>query len=187
MPLPELTPPTLPHNLFLIEDDNSCIYTSGHVSSPHCPKSSGTVTAVNHKIWHNHIMCFVCGSYTKNGVPYFEPTADVFRTIDAAIVQVDIPGAKREDTTVKWDAQHGILEICGLVPRLEGEHIVQIPVSDGRKTGNFERSILLSELLRIDKEEIAGTEATSTLENGVLVVTIPVTKKEGEIHNIGIM
>ncbi|PQE29155.1 Heat shock 16 protein [Rutstroemia sp. NJR-2017a BBW] len=107
----------------------------------------------------------------------FVPPIDVFTTENAYVLHVALPGAKKEDVGVHWDAEKGTLTMAGVVYRQGDEKFLESLTKKERKVGAFERTMKLP-LNAEDKDEIDGDNITAKLEDGVLVVTVPKVEKE---------
>lgn len=107
----------------------------------------------------------------------FTPPIDVFSTSSAYILHVALPGAKKEDVGVNWDAEKGSLNLAGVVYRQGSEEFLKTLSQSERKVGVFERVIKLPPGNE-EKEEVDGDAITARLEDGVLVVTVPKLEKE---------
>ncbi len=107
----------------------------------------------------------------------FVPPVDVFSTETAYVLHVALPGAKKEDVGVNWDAEKGVLNIAGVVYRHGDEEFLKTLSTSERKVGMFERSIKLPPGEE-EKEEVNSDAITARLEDGVLVVTVPKVERE---------
>lgn len=107
----------------------------------------------------------------------FIPPIDVFTTENAYVLHIALPGAKKEDVGVHWDAEKGTLNVAGVVYRQGDEKFLESLTQKERKVGAFERAVKLP-LDAEDKSEIDGDGITAKLEDGVLVVNIPKVEKE---------
>jgi HSP20 family protein len=107
----------------------------------------------------------------------FTPPVDVFSTPSAYILHVALPGAKKEDVGVNWDAEKGVLNLAGVVYRQGDEEFLKTLSQSERKIGVFERTVKLPPGSE-EKEEVDGDAITAKLEDGVLVVTVPKLEKE---------
>ncbi|KAK8903036.1 hypothetical protein QC760_008528 [Botrytis cinerea] len=107
----------------------------------------------------------------------FVPPIDVFTTENAYVLHIALPGAKKEDVGVHWDAEKGMLNMAGVVYRPGDEKFLETLTKKERKVGAFERTMKLP-LNEEDKSEIDGDNITAKLEDGVLVVTVPKLEKE---------
>jgi HSP20 family protein len=107
----------------------------------------------------------------------FTPPIDTFSTETAYILHVALPGAKKEDVGINWDADKGALNIAGVVYRKGDEELLKSLTKGERKVGMFERTVKLPPTAD-EKEEIDSDGITAKLEDGVLVVTVPKVEKE---------
>jgi len=106
----------------------------------------------------------------------FTPPLDIFSTPSAYILHVAIPGAKKEDVGVNWDAEKSELNIAGVVYRQGDEDFLKSLSKGERKVGVFERTVKLP--FGDEKEEVDGDGISAKLEDGVLVVTVMKVEKE---------
>lgn len=113
----------------------------------------------------------------RNAENIFVPPIDVFSTEDAYILHIALPGAKKEDVGVNWDADKGVLNVAGIVYRKGDEEFLKTLSQSERKVGIFEREVRLPPGNE-EKEEVDGDAITAKLEDGVLVVTVPKVEKE---------
>jgi HSP20 family protein len=95
------------------------------------------------------------------GTRVWSPLADVSETDDAYLVEVDLPGAKRED--IALDLVGTTLAINGELKEKEREGWFRHRT---RRTGQFQYRVTLPRNVEADKIEAA-------LEEGVLTVRIP--------------
>jgi HSP20 family protein len=107
----------------------------------------------------------------------FTPPIDVFSTPAAYVLHVALPGAKKEDVGVNWDAEKSELNVAGVVYRQGDEEFLKTLSKKERKVGVFERSVKLPPGEE-EKEEVDGDNITAKLEDGVLIVTVPKVEKE---------
>jgi len=107
----------------------------------------------------------------------FTPPIDTFSTENAYVLHIAIPGAKKEDVGINWDADKGTLSIAGVVYRNGDEEFLKTLTKGERKVGVFERTVKLPPSEE-DKEEIDSDNITAKLEDGVLVVTVLKVEKE---------
>ena len=113
---------------------------------------------------------------SSTGDKDFSPEADIFDTDDAFVVHVSLPGARKEDVGVNWDADSSELNIAGVIYRPGDEEFLKKLALDERKVGVFERKIKLG-----SKQEPAQVESdgiAAKMVDGILIVTIPKTEKE---------
>ena len=114
---------------------------------------------------------------------HFAPPVDVFRTDGGWVLHLAVPGAKKEDLGVHWDAEKSTLFVSGVVHRPGDEAFLQGLVSGERKVGLFKREVKLPPVgaqaeQRGERDEIDDTGITAKLEDGVLVVSVPVVERE---------
>lgn len=107
----------------------------------------------------------------------FTPPIDVFSTSTAYVLHVALPGAKKEDVGVNWDAEKNELNVAGVVYRQGDEEFLKTLNKKERKVGVFERNVKLPPGEE-EKEEVDGDNITAKLEDGVLIVTVPKVEKE---------
>lgn len=93
----------------------------------------------------------------------WNPSIDVFETVDAFILEADLPGVKPED--VKVEAENGDLVIQGWRTLEQSRRDGQFHTME-RSSGNFFRRITLPE--KIDK-----TAIEAQFHDGVLHVILP--------------
>lgn len=110
----------------------------------------------------------------------FKPEADVFDTPSSYVIHVSLPGAKKEDVGVSWDAEKSKLNVAGVIYRPGDEELLKALALDERKVGAFERSVRLGS--RANPAQVDAEGITAKLEDGVLRVTVP--KLNGEFVEI---
>jgi HSP20 family protein len=108
----------------------------------------------------------------------FVPPVDVFNTANNWTVHIALPGAKKEDLAINWDAHKGQLAVSGVVYRPGNEEFLSGMISGERKVGLFERKIKLPPLDSDDRDEVDGDAINARMEDGVLIVTVPKAEKE---------
>ncbi len=113
---------------------------------------------------------------SKDAGKDFTPTADVFDTEDAYIIHVALPGAKKEDVGVNWDADKSELSIAGVVYRPGDEDFLKTLAMAERKVGVFERKIRLGS--RASPAQVDTDSISAKMEDGVLIVSIPKLDRE---------
>lgn len=106
----------------------------------------------------------------------YAPPVDIFSTPSAYVLHVAIPGTRKEDVGVNWDADKGELNILGVVYRQGDDVLLKSLTKAERKVGVFERALKLP--VGDDKEEIDENGITARLEDGILYVTVPKVEKE---------
>lgn len=114
----------------------------------------------------------------------FTPPLDLFYTDTSYVLHVALPGAKKEDIGVSWDADKSELSIAGVVHRPGDEAFQRGLVSGERRVGVFERVVKLPPAAQQEgagseegKEEIDREGITARMEDGVLVVDVPRVEK----------
>lgn len=108
---------------------------------------------------------------SANKTEDFKPEADVFDTEDSYVIHVSLPGAKKEDVGVNWDAEKSELNIAGVIYRPGDEEFLKTLALDERKVGAFERKIRLGSRANPAQVDVEGI--TAKLEDGVLRVVVP--------------
>jgi HSP20 family protein len=98
------------------------------------------------------------------------PDADIFDTDSAYVIHVSLPGAKKEDLGVNWDAEKSELSIAGVIYRPGDEEFLKTLAMNERKVGAFGRKIRLG--TRASPAHIDADGITAKLENGVLSVEV---------------
>ncbi|KAK1757507.1 HSP20-like chaperone [Echria macrotheca] len=125
-----------------------------------------------------------------DGSSSFTPPIDVFDTADNWTVHVALPGARKEDMGVNWDAARSLLTISGVVHRPGDEGFLRSMVSGERRVGLFERTVQLPPPTAAEnetKEEVDGDNITARMEDGILIVVVPKVEKEWtEIRKVDI-
>ena len=113
---------------------------------------------------------------SSNSSKDFTPPADIFDTEDAYIVHVSLPGVKKEDVGVNWDADKSELNVAGVVYRPGDEDFLKTLALDERQVGVFERKIRLGS--RASPAQVDVDSIAAKMEDGVLIVTIPKLDRE---------
>ncbi|KAM7187150.1 HSP20-like chaperone [Rhypophila sp. PSN 637] len=114
----------------------------------------------------------------------FVPPVDIFNTANNWTLHVSVPGAKKEDVNVHWDADRSTLAISGLVYRPGDEEFLNTLVAAERRVGLFERKVQLPPPGGVsrdedgEKEEVDADNITARMEDGILVVVVPKVEKE---------
>ncbi|KAL8721447.1 MAG: hypothetical protein Q9225_001859 [Loekoesia sp. 1 TL-2023] len=101
----------------------------------------------------------------------FSPPADVFDTEENYIIHVSLPGAKKEDVGVNWDADKSELSVAGVIYRPGDEDFLKTLALDERQVGVFERKVRLGS--RATPAAVDEDGMSAKMEDGVLIVTIP--------------
>ncbi|KAJ4988535.1 hypothetical protein SVAN01_05990 [Stagonosporopsis vannaccii] len=105
----------------------------------------------------------------------FTPEADIFDTSSAYIIHVSLPGAKKEDVGVNWDAEKSELSVAGVIYRPGDEEFLKTLATNERTVGPFERKIRLG--TRAKPAHVDPDGITAKLEDGVLRIEV---RKEEE-------
>ena len=100
-----------------------------------------------------------------------QPPVDIFDTKDAFIVHVSLPGAKKEDVGVNWDADKSELNIAGVIYRPGDEETLKTLALDEREVGAFERKVALG--TKLEPAQVDSDGISAKMEDGVLIVNIP--------------
>ncbi|CZT20071.1 uncharacterized protein RCC_05928 [Ramularia collo-cygni] len=111
------------------------------------------------------------GNENKHNSEDFHPDVDIFDTSESFVVHVSLPGAKKEDVGVNWDAEKSELSIAGVVHRPGDEEFLKTLALDERKVGAFERKVRLGSRANPASIDIDGI--TARMEDGVLTVEVP--------------
>lgn len=95
-----------------------------------------------------------------------------------------MPGAKKEDTGVNWDADRSLLTVSGVVYRPGDEEFLKALVSGERRVGLCSREVRLppvgaafGETGEASKEEVDADGIVAKMEDGILIVTVPKIEK----------
>jgi HSP20 family protein len=118
---------------------------------------------------------------TAEGVD-FTPSVDVFDCSDKYIVHVSLPGAKKSDLSLDYDADESVLHLAGVVYRPGvNEDLHQALVMEERRqdVGVFEREVRLG--TRVAPAFVIVDGISAKLEDGVLSVTLPKIVQHPEI------
>ena len=107
----------------------------------------------------------------QNKTEDFQPDADVFDTPEAFVVHVSLPGAKKEDIGVSWDAEKSELSVAGVIHRPGDEELLKTLALDERNVGAFERKLRLGS--RTNPAQVDVDAITAKMEDGVLTVEVP--------------
>lgn len=116
----------------------------------------------------------------KNEDEDFNPTADVFDTPAAYVIHVSLPGAKKEDVGVDWDAEKSELNIAGVIYRPGDEEFLKTLAMGERQVGPFKRKVRLGTRANPASVDVDGI--TAKLEDGVLRVEVPKLGEEGFVE-----
>jgi HSP20 family protein len=110
-------------------------------------------------------------TFDRTGWPPF--LVDIEETDDAYIVEIDLPGAAHDDTTLEWKDRD--LTVHGEVKQREHNGFVR---QQTRRIGQFDHTVTLP-------GEIIGEQITATLHDGVLMIRAPKAEKS-KTHRIQI-
>ena len=114
----------------------------------------------------------------------FTPPADIFDTPDAYVVHISLPGAKKEDVGVNWDADKSELNIAGVIYRPGDEEFLKTLALDERKVGVFDRKVKLGS--KANPANVDADGIAAKMEDGVLLVTIPKTEEFVDVKKVDI-
>ncbi|OQE46037.1 hypothetical protein PENCOP_c001G08624 [Penicillium coprophilum] len=118
---------------------------------------------------------------TAEGVD-FTPSVDVFDTHAKYIVHVSLPGAKKSDLSIDYDAGESVLHVAGVVYRPgvnENLHHALVMDERGPQVGVFEREVRLGS--RAAPAFVIINDISAKLEDGVLNVTLPKIVQDAEV------
>ncbi|KAK8244885.1 HSP20-like chaperone [Phyllosticta capitalensis] len=116
----------------------------------------------------------------------FKPEADVFDTETSYVIHLSIPGAKKEDVGLSWDAEKSEISVSGVVHRPGDEDLLKTLALNERKVGAFDRKIRLGS--RANPAQVDSDGITAKLEDGILRVEIPKLDKDYvEIKKVDIL
>ena len=110
---------------------------------------------------------------TAGGVD-FTPSVDIFDCPDKYIVHVSLPGAKKSDLSLDYDAEESVLHLAGVVYRPgvnEDLHQALVIEERGDQVGVFEREVRFG--TRTAPAFVIVDGISAKLEDGVLNVTLP--------------
>ena len=111
------------------------------------------------------------GEANKEKSEVFTPEVDVFDAPEAFVVHVSLPGARKEDLGVEWDAEKSELSIAGVVFRPGDEEFLKTLAMDERKVGAFEKKVRLGS--RANPAQVDVDAITARMEDGILRVEVP--------------
>lgn len=114
----------------------------------------------------------------------FTPPADIFDTPDAYVVHISLPGAKKEDVGVNWDADKSELNVAGVIYRPGDEEFLKTLALDERKVGVFDRKVKLGS--KASPANVDSDGISAKMEDGVLLVTIPKTEEFVDVKKVDI-
>lgn len=110
----------------------------------------------------------------------FTPRMDYFDTPRAFLINVSLPGAKREDCSLTYDAKSGAIKVQGRIRRPSDADTLDLNMLTlgERAIGSFERKIWLRELDG-SQTPVDYAAMTAKMEDGVLVVRVPKISNTG--------
>lgn len=105
----------------------------------------------------------------------FRPAIDVFDTPSSYIIHASLPGAKKVDIDVSFNAAANAVVLAGVIsrPAEVDEEMLSALAQDERAIGMFERSVTLAAGIAVDVEGISAK-----LEDGILRVEVPKIQDE---------
>ena len=106
----------------------------------------------------------------------FQPPVDVFSTPSSYHIHVSLPGAKKEDVGLNYNADKSELSIAGVVYRPGDEEFLKTLSMGERKIGAFERKVKLGN--ERYPAEVDADAITAKLEDGVLRIELPRVEKD---------
>lgn len=106
----------------------------------------------------------------------FRPPVDVFSTPSAYHIHVSLPGARKEDVGLNYDADKSELSIAGVIYRPGDEEFLKTVAMGERKVGVFDRKVKLGNERHPAEVDIEGI--TAKLEDGVLKIEVPRMEKD---------
>ncbi|MFB9526704.1 Hsp20/alpha crystallin family protein [Nonomuraea roseola] len=107
------------------------------------------------------LMNSALGEFAAEGpTGVWTPMADISETEDSYVVEVDVPGVKKDQIDVQFSERE--LIVTGQIE----EHERQRRHRKTRRTGSFELRTLLP-------EEVDAERVEARLSNGVLTITVP--------------
>ncbi|KAI9808170.1 MAG: hypothetical protein M1825_004627 [Sarcosagium campestre] len=106
----------------------------------------------------------------------YRPAVDVFTTQSSYHVHVSLPGAKKDDVGLDWNADKSELSIGGVIYRPGDEDFLNTLAMGERKVGAFKRKVRLGN--ERNPAEVDADAITAKLEDGVLRVELPKVEKD---------
>ncbi|KAJ0121692.1 hsp20-like protein [Diaporthe amygdali] len=106
----------------------------------------------------------------------FTPPVDLFEQPDRWVLHFAVPGARKEDVGVNWDADRSVLSVSGVVHRPGDEDFIKGLINGERSVGLFSRDVGLPPAGQDrgdSKEEVNAEGIVAKMEDGILVVTVP--------------
>lgn len=112
----------------------------------------------------------------KSDINDFSPAVDVFSTPSAYHIHVSLPGAKKEDVGLNYDADKSELSIAGVIYRPGDEEFLKTLAMSERKVGVFDRKVRLGNGRH--PAEVDADAITAKLEDGILRIELPRVEKD---------
>jgi HSP20 family protein len=112
----------------------------------------------------------------------FMPAVDVFDTPARYIVHASLPGAKKGDLSIDYNAEESVLHLAGVVNRpgvSEDLHQALVMEERGQEVGVFEREIRFG--TRVAPAPVLVDGISAKLEDGVLNITLPKTVQDSQV------
>ncbi|CAG7963002.1 unnamed protein product [Penicillium olsonii] len=104
----------------------------------------------------------------------FRPSVDVFDTPTQYVIHASLPGAKKSDLSIDYDAEESVLHLAGVVyrPGINEElHNALAMEERGQEIGVFEREVRFG--TRAAPASVIVDGISAKLEDGILNVTLP--------------
>ncbi len=120
------------------------------------------------------------GQGDEDAIADFRPPVDVFATPAAYHIHVSLPGAKKEDVGLNYDADKSELAIAGVVYRPGDEAFLKTLSLGERAVGVFDRRVRLGNERHPAEVDIDGI--TARLEDGVLRIELPRLEKDDYVN-----
>ena len=114
----------------------------------------------------------------------FTPAIDVFNTPQAFYIHISLPGAKKEDLDVSWDAENYQVIVRGIIHRPGDEEFLKTIAVDERDVGLFERKIKLA--TKAEPVSVDGDGISARMEDGILMIKVPKIEEFIEIKKVDI-
>ena len=106
------------------------------------------------------------GYTTRSRAGVYKPGVEIQKSDKAYRVIANLPGVTKENLTI--EVNNGILNISGVYTKAAGSDEFKTIHSEFGNRKEFKRS------LRLDKSQVDTEQVDARLENGVLVVSLPI-------------
>lgn len=108
------------------------------------------------------------------------PPLDLFEQPHGWVLHLAVPGAKKENIDVNWDADRSVLSVSGLVYRPGDEEFLKGLIRGERTVGLFAREVPLPPMEKgaEAKEEVDSDAIAARMEDGVLIITVPKVERD---------